>query len=55
MSKVSLFSHGRQIAHFRPSVLVSDDLPNMGTPGFQSFSSFGEEIVALIDGRNACD
>jgi hypothetical protein len=37
----------------RANVFVSDDLPNMGTPRFQSFSAFGEEIVALIDGCNA--
>jgi hypothetical protein len=37
----------------KSNVFVSDHLPNMGPPRFQSFSAFGEEIVALIDGRNA--
>ena len=32
---------------------IEDNSPNMSAPRFQSFSAFGEEIVALIDGCDA--
>ncbi len=34
---------------------IADDSPNMSAPHFQSFSAFGEEIVALIDSCNTRD